>query len=99
MHFSLKFSDLLKSKEVQVLDSPRGLLTLQPDNLLQQVPGYHYTKSDIKTKNKPCLIIKKSWTNKFDNLSDVRRKNFEIQRTRKGQRKDEQNDCDIFVII
>ena len=49
MHFSLKFSDLLKSKEVQVLDSPRGLLTLQPDNLLQQVPRCHYTKSDLKT--------------------------------------------------
>ena len=57
MHYSLvtlKFSDLLKSKEVQVLDSPRGLLTLQPDNLLQQVPRCHYTKSDLKTKLSPA---------------------------------------------
>ena len=61
MHYSLvtlKFSDLLKSKEVQVLDSPRGLLTLQPDNLLQQVPRCHYTKSDLKTKLTPLDLLK-----------------------------------------
>jgi len=61
MHYSLvtlKFSDLLKSKEVQVLDSPRGLLTLLPDNQLQRVPGCHYTKSDLKTKLTPLDLIK-----------------------------------------